>query len=165
MRNWIYHRALSAIPCFLAVAEIPATAFAAASDRVSFNIKPKVVTKLISAKPGERRYRVLSNAPFLISASGLIGPVKAGISDVGGNAQLPGPKRMCRRATGLLSSIVYRSKRRTAAKPGRPMSQSVIVTLKYDKDLAPKFKIKPRKGSNRPLGKRCIAVDSPPLDP
>lgn len=135
----------------------PASASAGSSDRVKFSVKPKVAVKLVSKKPGQRTYRIASNAPFRITASGVIGPIRSRITKIGAAAQKPGKLAACRRAAGLLPTTIYRAKRKTAAEQGQPKAQSVLLTLKYSKHAKPTFKILPRrkKAAKPPVGQDC----------
>jgi len=135
----------------------PAAASAGSSDRVKFSVKPKVAVKLVSKKPGQRTYRIASNAPFRITASGVIGPIRSRITKIGEAAQKPGKLAACRRAAGTLPTTIYRAARKTAAEPARRKAQSVLITLRYSKYSKPVFKIVPRrkKAATPPVGQAC----------
>ena len=150
---------ISRILAGLSVCLVPflsVSAEAGVVDKVSFGVEPTVVAELVSQSPGESRYRIVSNSPFRISASNVIGPIKTRISRIGAAAQSPGPHTRCRIKLGALPSVIYKAKRRTAQMPGRLRAQSVIITLRYPKISNPVFRIVPTKPSKRlRLAKRC----------
>jgi len=108
---------ISRILAGLSVCLVPflsVSAEAGVVDKVSFGVEPTVVAELVSQSPGESRYRIVSNSPFRISASNVIGPIKTRISRIGAAAQSPGPHTRCRIKLGALPSVIYKAKRRTA---------------------------------------------------
>jgi len=126
-------------------------ALAGPSDRVSFQISPKVVSEVLERVDGETRLLVVSNSAFGIHASGLIGKVKVTIEETGsvggknfGSAsQLPGQRTTETFLSSVLESPIYRGDRKTAQNPGSPIDQAVLVRITYSGTVHPRLTIKP----------------------
>lgn len=138
-----------AVFAFLLTLSSPA--WAGTSDRVSFDIKPRVISKLLNQAQGETKLLVASNAPFEINVSGIVGPITVTI-EKGGNingtvygasAQFPGQETQITFVTTDLETSIYQADRKTALKPGKPIDQAVLVKITYDGASHPNIVLEP----------------------
>ncbi len=135
----------------LEIGTLGATLPAAAQiiDRVSFSVPQKAVAVKIGNEAGIARFVVTSNAPFALIAQDSLGDFEVNVrksgaingTRFGDNAQMPGPAHKCATAVSENISTLYMSERKTAAKRGPILSQSVIVEVKYAVQATPKLKI------------------------
>ncbi|WP_409433024.1 hypothetical protein ACJ3XI_00595 [Litorimonas sp. RW-G-Af-16] len=140
---------LTALTAILITA--PQAVWANMSDRVAFTSKGRVAMKLVSKKPGEHKYMVVSNAPFKVTAKNVIGRIKVKVKakgkisglQFGSKAQMPGKRLSCRAIWSSMPRVIYSATKRTAKLRGKPRSQAVIVTVKFPKTAKPKFSFKP----------------------
>lgn len=124
---------------------------AGTSDRVSFQISPKVVSQILDSGDGETRLLIASNSAFKINATGLIGEVnitietsgQVGGSRYGGASQLPGQKATDVFLTSAFETPIYRSTRKTALDSGKPIDQAVLVRISYEGSPHPVFTVEP----------------------
>ena len=126
---------------------IPATAQIV--ERIAFSIPPQVAAVELEAEPGLTRYVVATNAPFAIISEGAIGNMDVDIkvhgnlntTPFGTKAQSPGPLDTCTTAISAAPVVIYQAERKTAAKRGKVLEQSVIVEIRYDPALSPNISV------------------------
>lgn len=127
------------------------TASAQILDRVKFEIPQRVASALLPQETaGLTTLIISSNAPFTISASDAIGEFDVSVrsegllkaTPFGANAQMPGPNAVCAAAVTPSPSIIYRADKKTARAKGPILSQSIMVEIRYDEALGPKFIVK-----------------------
>ena len=126
-------------------------------DKVSFEMPQRVVHAEFPVEPGVTRMFVTSNAPFAILAKGQIGEFDVnvypsgtvGAVTFGENAQLPGDANACATTLDIKKSIIYAADRKTAIAPGEAASQAVLVEIRYDQALSPKFNVVTEKKSQK----------------
>ena len=119
-------------------------------DRVLFSAAPRAVHVVIPIAPGLTEIMVASNAPFSVLSEGAIGEMSLALSvngeingkTFGGNAQNPGVINGCVLPTSPAPSILYTAQRKTAANRGAIIGQAVMIHVKYDPSLKPKFTVK-----------------------
>ena len=129
----------------------PTSANAGASDRVRFEISPKVMSKVLDRVDGETKLLVASNSAFNISAMGMIGSVKIIIekegeingSQFGSAAQLPGQRTTEKFLVSPLETLIYQSERKTARDSGNAREQAVLIRISYAGAIQPIFKVEP----------------------
>ena len=136
-------------------------------DKVVFSVRQKAIHVVVSDKPGVKKYAVTSNAPFAVTSESAIGEFdivihKSGQINgqrFGDNAQLPGAAQGCAMATSPLPTAIYRAHQKTAAQPGKILSQAVIIEIHYDPETAPNIKIMTQEASKHiALGQACEVV-------
>ncbi len=133
---------------FLTIELLSLPAAAQIVNKVAFDIRPMVTAvEIPTAEPGVSRFLVASNAGFGVNANHVAGDVSvnvhvsgtlSGANRFGDAAQLPGPKNTCAQATGL-NSTIYTADRKTAALPGTPPEQAVVIEISYDQAARPDF--------------------------
>ena len=133
---------------FLAVELLSLPAAAQIVQRVAFDIPPVVTAvEIPTAEPGMTRFLVASNAGFGVKANNLVGDVTvnvhvsgslSGANRFGDAAQLPGPQSICAQAAGA-GSAIYNADRKTAASPGTPPEQAVVIEITYEASARPDF--------------------------
>lgn len=134
---------------------VAGTAGAQVLDQIKFEIPQQVASATLPSEPGLTRLIVSSNAPFTVSASGAVGEydVKVlsegyiNVTPFGRNAQMPGPDTACGTAVSPISSVIYRADKKTAAARGPVLTQSVMVEIRYDSAMKPKFAVKTEENS------------------
>ena len=139
----------------LAGLAIAGTAGAQVLDQIKFEIPQRVVSAKMPSEAGLTRLVISSNAPFAITASNAIGEYDVKVlsdgfintTPFGLNAQMPGPETACGAAVSPSPSIIYRATQKTAAARGDVLSQSVMVEIRYDEVLSPKFAVKTEENS------------------
>lgn len=126
------------------------TAGAQVLDQIKFEVPQRVASATLPTEPGLTRLMISSNAGFTVSASEAIGEYDVTVlrdglintTPFGLNAQLPGPETACGTATSPAVSVIYRADKKTAAARGPVLTQSVMVEIRYDKAMQPKFSVK-----------------------
>ncbi len=129
----------------------PTSAFAGASDRVSFQFSPKVASQILERVDGETKVLIASNSAFSIQATGMIGSIKVMIeksgeingTQFGSAAQLPGQTTTENFLTSPLETSIYQSERKTARDSGNILDQAVLVRITYTSAAHPTFIIQP----------------------
>ena len=140
-RYWALGLIALEIACWPAAAQI--------LDRVSFEAPPRVVHVEFPKADGLSRIFVTSNAPFAITSKGQVSPfvvnvIPTGViggQSFGENAQLPGEAQSCRTAVGVEKSIIYQAHQKTARAKGDPVTQAVLVEIRYPQGLNPEFDV------------------------
>lgn len=110
----------------------------------------RVVSANIPAPDGVSRYLVASDASFVIIANNLLGDVETNIIQKGNIAgarfgaltQNIAVKNTCLRTLSTTASIIYRSAHKTADNTGSIIDQTVLIEMRYDPKLSPKFTFK-----------------------
>ncbi len=146
-RYWALGLITLEILCWPAAAQI--------LDRVKFEMPQRVVHVEFPNEPGLTRMFVTSNAPFAILSKGQIGEFDINViptGTIGGqafgqNAQLPGEKASCAATLGTNKTIIYAADRKTAKNSGDVITQSIMVEIRYDEALDPKFHVVTEKKS------------------
>lgn len=126
------------------------TAGAQVLDQIKFEVPQSVASATLPSEPGLTRLVISSNAPFTISASEAVGEYDVSVQSeglinttpFGNNAQMPGPEASCGTAVSPTESVIYRATQKTAAARGAVLSQSVMVEIRYDVSMRPKFAVK-----------------------
>lgn len=127
------------------------TASAQILDRIKFEVPQRAVSALLpQEQAGLTTLIISSNAPFTISAAEAIGEFDVTVrregllntTPFGLNAQMPGPNAACAAAVTPAPSIIYRADKKTARARGPILSQSIMVEIRYDESLDPKFLVK-----------------------
>lgn len=134
---------------------IASTAGAQVLDQIKFEVPQRVASATMPTEPGLTRLVISSNAAFTITASDAIGEygikvLRDGLINTtpfGSNAQMPGPETACGAAVSPNPSVIYRANQKTAAARGPVLSQSVMVEIRYDEVLNPKFAVKTEENS------------------
>ena len=129
---------------------VAGTAGAQVLDQIKFEVPQRVASATLPTEPGLTRLIVSSNAGFTVSASEAIGEYDVKVlrdglintTPFGLNAQLPGPETACSAAVSPAASVIYRADRKTAAARGGVLTQSVMIEIRYDETLRPKFSVK-----------------------
>ena len=119
-------------------------------DRVMFSAAPRAAHVVTPLAPGMTEIMVASNAPFVIISEGAIGEMQMRLSvtgQVNGNsfgarAQNPGEIPQCVFSSSAAPTTLYTASRRTAAKRGDIIGQAVMIHVKYDPSLHPRFLVK-----------------------
>jgi len=125
--------------------------WAGTSDRVQFEIKPRVVSQIINQVEGETRLLVASNTAFNIRASGMIGDISVKVEETGEvsgtafgtSAQLPGEVSQQTFLTNPFEAPIYTAKRKTARSSGTPLDQAVLVRIFYAGPMHPTLIVEP----------------------
>ena len=128
---------------------IAGTASAQVLDRIKFEVPQRVVSAVVPSEPGLTRLVITSNAGFTISASEAIGEYDVKVmsqgllntTPYGLNAQMPGPETACGAAVTPSTSVIYRATQKTALARGPILSQAVMVEIRYDEAMTPKFDV------------------------
>ena len=153
-RKFKKHKKLFFVLLAIDILSIPAAAQMV--DHVSFSVPQKVASvKLEVTKSGMQSFVVASNAPFAIISENAIGEFNVQIRtkdtinglDVGGNAQFPGAHSSCAIANSIAPQKIYEAVRKTAKQRGEVISQAVIVDVRYDPALTPKFRVLTQKNA------------------
>ncbi|MCF6221302.1 MAG: hypothetical protein L3J65_09335 [Robiginitomaculum sp.] len=118
-------------------------------DRVMFTAAPRAAHAVTPIAPGLTEIMVASNAPFTILSEGAVGEMSLMLTvsgtingkAFGGNAQDPGQIEDCVLSTAAAPTALYTATRRTAANRGEVIGQAVMVHIKYDPSLTPKFSV------------------------
>lgn len=126
---------------------LPATA--QMLDRVSFTVPQRAVHVEFPEEPGLQRMFISSNAPFSITSEGVVGDYQVtviptgviGGQSFGANAQLPGEAETCSTAIGTEPAMIYKAFQKTAKTRGGPVTQAVLVEIRYDRSLSPEFDV------------------------
>ena len=129
------------IACWPAAAQI--------LDRVSFEAPARVVHVEFPKADGLSRIFVTSNAPFAITSEGQVSPFVVNVIPTGviggqafgSNAQLPGEAQSCKTAVSADRTVIYEAHQKTARDKGDPVSQAVLVEIRYPQGLDPKFDV------------------------
>jgi len=125
---------------FLAVELMSLPAAAQIVHKVAFDIRPIVTAvEIPTAEP-------IGEVSVNVHVSGSL----SGANRFGDAAQLPGPESICSEATGL-NSAIYQADRKTAAKPGTPPEQAVIMEFTYDASARPNFEFIAGKNETAPI--------------
>ncbi len=139
----------------LAGLAIAGTAGAQVLDHIKFEVPQSVASAVLPGEAGLTRLIISSNAAFTISASDAIGEYDISVkreglintTPFGLNAQMPGPETACGTAVSPSPSVIYRATQKTAASRGPVLSQSVMVEIRYDTAMSPKFEVKTQDNS------------------
>ena len=131
------------------------TAGAQVLDQIKFDVPQRVASATLPTEPGLTRLIISSNAGFTVSASEAVGEYDVKIlreglintTPFGLNAQLPGPETACGAATSPAESVIYRADRKTAAARGAVLTQSIMIEIRYDDAMQPKFSVKTAENS------------------
>lgn len=75
----------------------------------------------------------------------------------GDNAQIPGPKNVCAAMHIPAETVIYEADRKTAQRRGTPVSQAVIVQMRYDEAAAPIFNFIKDGATRAPNANSCAA--------
>ncbi len=134
---------------------IVGTAGAQVLDQIKFEVPQSVVSATVPTKPGLTRLVISSNAPFTISTAEAIGEFDVKVlaqgllntTPFGMNAQMPGPESACASAVSPHPAVIYRATQKTAAARGPVLSQAVMVEIRYDSAMSPKFAVKTQDNS------------------
>lgn len=146
VRSLFKARYLIALWACVELMSLPAAAQVA--HTVMFKIEPHVVAEPIpGTPPGVSLFIVSSNAPFNVTAEGMIGELSVeveasgvfGAQPFGSAAQLPGDATACATLLGPHEQTVYRATQKTAAKRGDGVEQAVMVTFRYHQAASPRF--------------------------
>ncbi len=138
-------------------------------DRVSFTVPQRAVHVQFPEEPGLARMFITSNAPFSITSEGVVGDYQISVTAsgvIGGqhfgeNAQLPGEAESCSTATRTDREVIYKAYQKTAKTRGGPVSQAVLVEIRYDKNLTPIFDVLTEKNSaEMTLAAPCLVTIS-----
>ena len=121
------------------------------SDKVSLDIDPVVIAKPVRISSGEQTFLVASNAPFQIISENYFGEIYVNVQVTGAiggvaygrQAQLPGPQAACQTLTSIFAQPIYSASTRTAANPGDPIDQAVLITVTYAPGFNPDLSIEP----------------------
>ncbi len=119
-------------------------------DRVMLSVAPRAAHVVTPIAPGLTEIMVASNAPFTVLSEGAVGDMSMRLTvsgtingkAFGGQAQDPGQIAECVTPTAPTPTALYTATRRTAANRGEIISQAVMIHIKYDKALSPKFTVK-----------------------
>ena len=139
----------------LAGLAIAGTAGAQVLDHIKFEVPQSVASAVLPGEAGLTQLIISSNAAFTISASDAIGEYDISVkreglintTPFGLNAQMPGPETACGTAVSPSPSVIYRATQKTAASRGPVLSQSVMVEIRYDTAMSPKFEVKTQDNS------------------
>ncbi len=126
---------------------IPATAQIV--ERVFFSVPPRIAQVELPPEPGKTSFIIASNAPFSILSESAVGDMSVNIqvqglvngNSFGQNAQHPGPAEPCVTPITTAPSTVYKATRKTAANKGAVIAQAVLIEIRYDPTLSPKFSL------------------------
>lgn len=129
---------------------IAGTAGAQILEQIKFDPPQSVASAKLPSEAGLTRLVISSNAPFTILASEAIGKFDINVkreglintTPFGRNAQMPGPASACAHNPSLSEAIIYRADKKTSLARGPILSQSIMVEIKYDAALSPKFSVK-----------------------
>lgn len=119
-------------------------------DRVMFSAAPRAAHVVTPIAPGLTEIMVASNAPFTVLSEGAVGDMSLRLTvsgtingkAFGGQAQHPGQIADCVTPTSPAPTALYTSTKRTAARRGDIITQAVMIHIKYDPSLTPKFTVK-----------------------
>jgi len=133
----------------LAGLAIAGTAGAQVLDQIKFEVPQRVASATLPTEPGLTRLVISSNAAFTVSASDAIGEYNVKVlseglintTPFGRNAQMPGPETSCGAAVSPSPSVIYRATQKTAAARGPILTQSIMVEIRYDEAMSPKFAV------------------------
>lgn len=125
--------------------------WAGVSDRVQFEIKPRVVSQIIDRVEGETRLLVASNTAFNVSAKGMVGNISVQIEETGyvsgtsfgAAAQLPGDITQETFLTSRFEAPIYSADRKTARHSGTPLDQAVLIRVSYSGPTHPTLIVQP----------------------
>ena len=133
---------------FIALELLAIPAAAQMVHTVSFKIDPHVVAAEIPLGiAGRSDFLVSSNAPFSVTATGMVGEVDMALNlsgqmgelRYGKSAQAPGPVSGCAMMTSPTETQIYQATVRTAARRGTATEQAVILSFTYDPVATPEF--------------------------
>jgi len=136
------------VAAFIAVELASLPAAAQIINKVAFQVRPTVTAvEIPTAEVGKSRFLVVSNAPFTVRSADMVGEIKVSVHQsgemngnrFGDNAQMPGPNTACAVVTSPSQTVIYQAERKTAAKRGNPVSQAVVIQVKYDSSATPKI--------------------------
>lgn len=127
---------------------LPATAQMV--DKVMFSAAPRAAHVVTPIAPGLTEIMIASNAPFAVLSEGAVGDMSLRLTvngtingkAYGGQAQNPGQINDCVTPTTTSSTALYTASKRTAARRGEIIDQAVMIHIKYDPALTPKFTVK-----------------------
>ncbi len=127
---------------------LPATAQIV--DKVMFSAPPRAAHVVTAIAPGITEIMVASNAPFAVLSEGAIGDMSLRLTvngtingkAFGGQAQDPGQIAGCFFFIYSATTEIYTATKRTAARRGEIIDQAVMIHIKYDPALTPKFSVK-----------------------
>ena len=154
-------RYVAALLIAMEIATLPAAAQIV--NKVVFQVRPTVTAvEIPTSEAGLSRFLVVSNAPFTVRSADMIGEIDVSVHQSGNmngqrfgdNAQLPGPKTACAAPRSANETVIYQAERKTAVTRGTPVSQAVVIQVKYDSIAAPKISF--AKDSAAP-----VAISSP----
>ena len=128
---------------------IPATAQIV--ERIAFSIPPRVSAVQLNTEPGLEQYIVSSNSAFTIISEGAVGEIDVDVKvsgqinnvHYGNKAQNPGNLHSCALPTNELPYVIYNGERKTAAKRGKVLEQSILIEMRYDPALKPTISFEP----------------------
>ncbi len=129
------------------LASIPAAAQMV--HKAAFETRPLVTAvEIPTTDAGKKRYLVTSNAPFSIEATDMIGDISVAVyrngvingNRFGDNAQLPGAANHCASLESERFAQIYAASQKTAATPGDPVSQAVIMEFRFSTSAKPRLK-------------------------
>jgi len=121
-------------------------------DKVAFSEPQRVVAVPFPPQEGVTKFLVSSNAPFAVISEEVIGEyhISVNVSGIlngqrfGSNAQMPGAAESCAMPTIVKATKIYEASRKTELGEGDILTRAVIVEIRYNPDLKPKFKIIPQ---------------------
>ena len=151
--GWLAFEAISLCIALPAVAQIV--------DRIIFSTAPRAVHVVTSLAPGMTEIIVASDAPFIVLSEGAVGEMSLALTvsgtingtAFGAQAQHPGKIQSCVMSTATLATVLYTATRKTAPNKGKIIGQAVMIHIKYDPALTPKFVVKTL---NQPEAKTAI---------
>jgi len=119
-------------------------------DKVMFSAAPRAAHVVTPITPGLTEIMVASNAPFTILSEGAVGEMSMRLTvsgtingkAFGGQAQDPGQMDGCVTPISQAPTALYTSTKRTAARRGDIITQAVMIHIKHDPALTPKFTVK-----------------------
>ena len=126
------------------------TAGAQVLDQIKFEVPQRVASATLPSEPGLTRLIISSNAGFTVSASDAIGEYDVKVlqdglintTPFGLNAQMPGPETACGTVISPAEFVIYRADKKTAAARGAVLTQSVMIEIRYDAAMQPKFAVR-----------------------
>lgn len=160
-------RYIAAVLIAMEIASLPAAAQIV--NKVVFQVRPSVTAvEIPTPEAGLSRFLVVSNAPFTVRSADMIGNVDVTVHQsgdmngqrFGDNAQIPGPKAACAAVTNPSETVIYQADRKTAISRGTPVSQAVVIQVKYDSAAAPDITFAKDNAAPAAIASVCGAVVS-----
>lgn len=142
LMGWLAFEAIGLVMALPAAAQMV--------DRVLFSAAPRAAHVVTPITPGLTEILVASNAPFSVLSEGAVGEMSLALTvsgsingkTYGSNAQNPGQIESCVSPTAAAPTALYTAERRTAANRGEVIGQAVMIHIKYDPALSPKFTVR-----------------------